>query len=57
MKNNFIRIQPIAADFQITVASGMVWYGMVWYGIGLVEFNVPLDTASIGHFGDGGPEQ
>jgi len=27
--------------------------GMVWYGI--VEFNVPLDT--VGHFGDGGPEQ
>ena len=23
---------------------------MVWYGI--VEFNVPLDTVSIGHFGD-----
>jgi len=27
-----------------------------WYGI--VEFNVPLDTASIGHFRrDWGPEQ
>ena len=24
---------------------------MVWYG--MLEFNVPLDTASIGHFGDG----
>ena len=29
--------------------------GQVWYGI--VEFNVPLDTFRVCHFGDGGPEQ
>jgi len=29
------------------------WHGMVWYGI--LEFNVPWH--SIGHFGDGDPEQ
>ena len=35
----------------ITAFQLLSCYGMVWYDI--VEFNVPLDRHSIGHFGDG----